>query len=149
MTEDSHNEKAAGGLQASAGSEYEVGYKKPPRHTRFKPGKSGNPGGRPKRAVNVVASMTKMLSEPVDIRVDGKPKKISTFDAYLLNLRNQMLKGDPQAFNAVIKLLNAAGMMKPVEDGAPDETLSAQDKEMLAQVLASLGTDKFGEERHV
>ena len=31
---------------------YEVGYAKPPRQTRFSPGKSGNPKGRPKGAKN-------------------------------------------------------------------------------------------------
>ena len=33
---------------------YAVGYGKPPLHTRFRPGESGNPGGRPKRAVSPV-----------------------------------------------------------------------------------------------
>lgn len=32
----------------SPAGDYEVGYGKPPVHTRFKPGQSGNPGGRPK-----------------------------------------------------------------------------------------------------
>src|SRR5499427_8790185 len=27
---------------------YEVGYRKPPRHTQFQKGQSGNPGGRPR-----------------------------------------------------------------------------------------------------
>ena len=27
---------------------YEVGYGRPPRHSQFRPGESGNPGGRPK-----------------------------------------------------------------------------------------------------
>lgn len=31
---------------------YDVGYGKPPEHTRFKPGQSGNPKGRPKGAKN-------------------------------------------------------------------------------------------------
>lgn len=31
---------------------YEVGYGKPPKSTRFKPGRSGNPNGRPKGAKN-------------------------------------------------------------------------------------------------
>lgn len=32
--------------------EYEVGYGRPPTHTRFQPGKSGNPNGRPKGSKN-------------------------------------------------------------------------------------------------
>jgi hypothetical protein len=28
---------------------YKVGYRNPPRHTQFRKGRSGNPGGRPRR----------------------------------------------------------------------------------------------------
>src|SRR5215213_6143909 len=35
---------------ASVGASYEVGYRKPPRHTQFKPGQSGNPKGRPRQS---------------------------------------------------------------------------------------------------
>lgn len=38
-------------LPSSAG-EYEVGYGKPPKGTRFKPGRSGNPEGRPRGSKN-------------------------------------------------------------------------------------------------
>ncbi|WP_345821102.1 DUF5681 domain-containing protein [Methylobacterium fujisawaense] len=33
--------------------DYEVGYRKPPRHTQFKPGTSGNRRGRPRRSKNI------------------------------------------------------------------------------------------------
>ena len=47
-------------------SDYKVGYKKPPLHTRFKKGQSGNPSGRPKGSKNfstllAEAQATKML----------------------------------------------------------------------------------------
>jgi hypothetical protein len=32
----------------SASDDYEIGYGKPPRHTQFRKGQSGNPGGRPR-----------------------------------------------------------------------------------------------------
>jgi len=33
-------------------ADYEVGYARPPEATRFRPGRSGNPKGRPKGAKN-------------------------------------------------------------------------------------------------
>ena len=38
--------------QAEKPADYEVGRGKPPLHTRFKPGESGNPKGRPKGVRN-------------------------------------------------------------------------------------------------
>lgn len=40
----------APGSMARPAASYEVGYGKPPVHTRFKEGQSGNPNGRPKKA---------------------------------------------------------------------------------------------------
>jgi hypothetical protein len=44
------NSKDKGGLGDNVNPDkpYTVGHKKPPLHTRFPPGKSGNPSGRPK-----------------------------------------------------------------------------------------------------
>ena len=42
---------------------HEVGYGKPPKHTRFKPGQSGNSKGRPKGVRNF-RRMSKPLSKP-------------------------------------------------------------------------------------
>jgi hypothetical protein len=39
-------------------AKYDVGYGKPPVATRFKPGKSGNPEGRPKGSKNTVPSLS-------------------------------------------------------------------------------------------
>jgi hypothetical protein len=44
-------------LRGPASSKYEVGYGKPPVETRFKPGQSGNPGGRPKGAKNKLPAL--------------------------------------------------------------------------------------------
>ena len=44
-------------LKGPATAKYEVGYGKPPAATRFQPGQSGNPGGRPKGARNKLPAL--------------------------------------------------------------------------------------------
>jgi Family of unknown function (DUF5681) len=45
-------------------SGYKVGYGKPPKTTRFKKGKSGNPGGRPKGSLNLQRATSQHCTAP-------------------------------------------------------------------------------------
>ncbi|MBR1270312.1 hypothetical protein JQ629_22820 [Bradyrhizobium sp. AUGA SZCCT0222] len=57
---------------------YNVGYGKPPTHSRFKQGVSGNPKGRPKREpIDSAGTITGVLNAPIDYREDGKIKQVS------------------------------------------------------------------------
>ena len=49
--------------KATPAGEHTVGYRKPPMHSRFKKGKSGNPNGRPKGTVNFATVLLKTLRE--------------------------------------------------------------------------------------
>ena len=79
-----NNGKFQPGLSGNPATQF-----KPGNRYRWRPGQSGNPAGRPKRAVNVQASLTKTLSEPVLVRIDGKPTRMSSLDAGLLTLRTK------------------------------------------------------------
>ena len=50
MSNSSDKDKADRGNDTAPDAPYEAGNKKPPRHTQFKPGFSGNPKGRRKEA---------------------------------------------------------------------------------------------------
>ena len=41
--------------------DYKVGYKKPPLHSRFKKGQSGNPRGRPRGAKNFSSVLLSLI----------------------------------------------------------------------------------------
>ena len=45
-------------------SDYEVGYGKPPRHSRFVKGRSGNPRGRPPGTKNLKTLLSEALKSP-------------------------------------------------------------------------------------
>jgi hypothetical protein len=62
-------------------------------HSRFEPGKSGNPKGRRKGVRNFKTDLKAILKIPIKVTRDGKPRKISTQEAMLLRLREKALSG--------------------------------------------------------
>lgn len=83
---------------------YEIGYGRPPKSTRFRPGKSGNPRGRTKGLRNFKTDVTATLRALVRITRDGKPRKISTQEAALLRLTEKALGGDIRALERYLQL---------------------------------------------
>jgi hypothetical protein len=66
-------------MSDSADESYEVGYKKPPKATRFKPGQSGNPSGKSKRiapALDPGKVLQLIDKEEIVVAVDGKRKRM-------------------------------------------------------------------------
>jgi Family of unknown function (DUF5681) len=55
--------------------DYEVGYGRPPRHTRFVKGQSGNPRGRPPGAKNLSSLLGEALNETVIVTENGGRRK--------------------------------------------------------------------------
>src|SRR5215468_3742147 len=107
-----------------------VGYKKPPHHSRFQPGRSGNPRGRQKGVRNIGSDVKRTLEVPVRLSEQGKARRVSTQEAALLRLREKALKGDARSLD---RLLELARTFNNVSDlGSPsDQTISAEDQAIL------------------
>ena len=55
-------------------NKFEIGYSRPPRHSRFVPGQSGNPRGRQKGVRNLATDVKRTLEAPVKLTEQGKTK---------------------------------------------------------------------------
>jgi hypothetical protein len=95
MAIDKQNQKAA---------EYEVGHERPPKFTRFKPGTSGNPKGRPRVFKNLAAVFEAALSERVPVNDNGRRKKIPISELIAKQAVRKAASGDLRALRLVVDL---------------------------------------------
>lgn len=84
--------------------DYTVGYGRPPVSTRYAPGTSGNPSGRPKGSGGLKPSLDKILRRKVQLKVDGRRKKVPVTEAVLLQLSHKALGGDPAAIREYLRI---------------------------------------------
>lgn len=105
---------------------YNVGRGKPPKHTQFKPGESGNPKGRPKRTPSPLAELIQdMLQAPVRYREHGQVKVATRYELSLKMLVDRAVAGDVRAAVAVLRAVERAereggGGILLIEDWLPD-----------------------------
>ena len=103
----------------------DIGYKRPPKHTRFQPGQSGNPAGRRKHVRNFKTDLMEELREMIVIRENGRERKISKQRAFIKALVAAAIKSDVRAINAVVACARNFGA------GVEDEMPAAVDTEDL------------------
>jgi len=108
---------------------YDIGYGKTPQATRFKPGQSGNPKGRPKGSKNLKTVVQQELNGPIVISERGRSKRVSRREALIKMLLNKGLKGDLKATTAMIHLDHLVDQdLQPV---VADASLSDEDQAIL------------------
>ena len=130
-------------MSNSPNGDYEVGYGKPPRHSRFKPGHSANPAGRKKGVANFKTDVENTLRLPVQLSEAGKNKRVSTQQAALARLKQKALNGDGRALDRALKL--ARQVSDEAESSAESGQMGIVDEVILEafieEVLASRQPD--------
>ena len=117
--------------------EYTVGYGKPPKSTRFKKGKSGNPNGRPKGAKGLNSIVKLHLLERVAVRTGKGTKRITRIEALVLKLLEAAGNGEHRALVQLMSMYSAAVPdASPDQDAAGSNQMTETDEAILAQFLA-------------
>lgn len=94
---------------------YTVGYMKPPEHSRFRKGQSGNPKGRPKRTMNLVDRILEEMMKPVTVRCGGELKKITYYQAIIQKAIIQAANGNPRDRKFLFETLEETEIFKRPE----------------------------------
>lgn len=82
-----------------------VGYMNPPKHSRFRPGQSGNPHGRKKGSINTLTLLEMALNEQINVDSVAGTRQITKKQAIMLQLVNQSAKGDLKATAQILPLM--------------------------------------------
>jgi len=116
--------------------DYEVGYGKPPRHTRFQKGRSGNPTGRPRGRKNMATLLSAALDASIIVVENGRRKKITKREAIVTQLVNKSASADLKATQIVLAMLRE---LEALADGdAESGAFTEADKEIIGRIQARL-----------
>ena len=124
--------------------DYTVGYKKPPKHSQFPPGVSGNRKGRPPKERQGAAPDTPnagddmvshLLDEVVTIDVDGEKRRVTRREALHRNVIAQAMSEDMRAYKLVHEM-DARGLAARAATRALEETLATALSDQIREFVA-------------
>jgi len=116
--------------------DYDVGYGKPPLHTRFQKGRSGNPNGRPRGRKNMATLLSAALDASIIVVENGRRKKITKREAIVTQLVNKSASADLKATQIVLAMLRE---LDALPDGAADPAAFTEaDQEIIRRIQARL-----------
>ena len=82
---------------------YKVGYGKPPVHHRFRPGQSGNPHGRPRKARNLDSVVVQAMARPTG---RGRHRK-TNFETVVAELVDNAIAGHVPSLVKVLQFMQS------------------------------------------
>ena len=115
--------------------DYEVGYGKPPRDTRFKPGRSGNPRGRSNGSKNLSTLLSQALNEPVIVVENGRRRKVAKRQAIITQLVNRSAKADLKATQIVLAMLQ--DIERRMDPGSTEKAAVTEADQQIIQRIRS------------
>jgi hypothetical protein len=130
--------------QAAGREAYEVGYKRPPKHSRFRKGLSGNPSGE-KREVPCLADLRALLKQALSakVRSGAGAELVTAAAAGIEQLVAQYAAGDRHARRDVLALAKEAGidLMGGQHKKVVVAALAAEDEQIILDFLHRHGVE--------
>jgi hypothetical protein len=83
-------------------SSYKVGKGRPPAATRWKPGQSGNPRGRPRGSKNLETILSEALNEKIRVQEKGRSRSMTAREVIGKRIVHAAMKGDLKSINLLL-----------------------------------------------
>jgi hypothetical protein len=131
--------------------DYEVGYGKPPKNTQFQKGASGNPKGRPKKALDFDHELIRESKSFITINDNGERRSISKFQGIVKQLTNKAMTGNMPAARIYLDLIQQAFERAALSEAAQSNNSRKSDdaksytREELRRIIAA-GLEKEKQE---
>jgi hypothetical protein len=113
--------------------DYDVGYGKPPKHSQFKKGRSGNPKGRPRGSKNLNTDLAEELNEQISVREGHRVMTVTKQRAVVKTVIANALKGNASSVNALLTLIRIDHPAEQLTEG--DKPISKEEQEVLALMM--------------
>jgi hypothetical protein len=97
---------------------YRVGYGKPPRHSRFQPGHSGNSRGKPAGTRHPATILKRTLLEKLPVKQSGREIEITKLEVLIAQIINDAMR--PEYFSVQL-LFTHAGLGLKLEEAIREE----------------------------
>jgi hypothetical protein len=120
---------------------YRVGYKRPPRHSQFAKGETGNRKGRPKGAKGLKTIVRKILTEKVVVRSASGSQRMTKMEALVHKTTEQGFAGNMRAILSAMQLYEKSVPDEPVtmaQSQAVPIDMDAHDHAILKALQRSL-----------
>ena len=97
-------------------------YRNPPEHSRFKPGQSGNPLGRPKKRKSVADELNEELNVMIPVREGTRTIEMTKARALARELLRLAMGGNLRAATIVVSCAcRLSNSDEPIQETTPDD----------------------------
>jgi hypothetical protein len=128
MTDETGN-----GKDGSETLPYKVGRGRPPQHSRWRKGQSGNAKGRPSGSLNVKTVLTRVVEEMrVPLTENGSKRDVNILEALLKREAHEGINGK---LSAIQSFMNRAERLLPSTTHQSEPDLLAEDEAILKRAL--------------
>ena len=99
--------------------DYTIGHGKPPIHSQFKKGQSGNKKGRKKASPQAADVLLNAIHRMISVSENGSRRSMTKLEAAITQIVNKAVAGNPRSMQILAQMLKMFGFLNPARATEP------------------------------